>query len=215
MLDVIEQKTLRGKHLEDYPLFLVGADFNEAALKITRANLIQADIWAKVIWGDISNPDALAKDLFENYNIQLANLLNVRTFLDHNRVWEHPSMESMHEATGSGAYASKGQRIDNASVEANLKEHLLKWKPYVEKFGLLIIELHTLHPELAAANLGKTSVTAYDATHGFSDQYIIELQNFMQICQEIGLIPDASAFRKFPDSDLATISLNLLKAHHN
>ena len=81
---VIERQTPRGKMLDDYPLFLVGADYNQAALKVTRANLIKADIWAKVIWGDIGQPDLLANDLLENYNIDLKDLLNVRTFLDHN-----------------------------------------------------------------------------------------------------------------------------------
>ena len=52
---------------------------------MTRANLIKADIWAKVIWGDIGRPDLLAKDLIEDYGIALEDLLNVRTFLDHNR----------------------------------------------------------------------------------------------------------------------------------
>ena len=80
---VIDQHTMRGTILDEHPLFLVGADFNEAALKVTRANLISADIWAKVIWGDIGRPDKLAQDLKENYDIDLRNLLNVRTFLDH------------------------------------------------------------------------------------------------------------------------------------
>lgn len=212
LFEVIEQKTLRGKHLDDYPLFLVGADYNEAALKITRANLIQADIWAKVIWGDISNPDLLAKDLKDNYDISLSNLLNVRTFLDHNRVWETPSTPLGRKSIGTGAYASKGKRITNDQVEANLKEYLSKWKPYVEKFGLLLIELHTINPEIAAQNIGKNSVTAYDSTHGFSDQYIIEVENFLKVCSEIGLHPDMNAFRKFPDSELATISINLLRS---
>ena len=61
----------------DYPLFLVGADYNQAALKVTRANLIKADIWAKFIWGDIGHPDLLNSDLQENYNIDLKDLLNV------------------------------------------------------------------------------------------------------------------------------------------
>lgn len=212
LFDVIEQKTLRGKHLDDYPLFLVGADYNEAALKITRANLIQADIWAKVIWGDISNPEILAQDLKENYDINLSNLLNVRTFLDHNRVWENPKEALGRKSDGSGAYASRGARIKNEVVEANLKEYLQKWKPFVDKFGLLLIELHTINPEIAAQNVGKTAVTAYDSTHGFSDQYIIEVEHFLKVCSEIGLHPDRNAFRKFPDSELATISINLLKA---
>jgi predicted transcriptional regulator/SAM-dependent methyltransferase len=212
LFEVIEQKTLRGKHLDEYPLFLVGADYNEAALKITRANLIQADIWAKVIWGDISNPALLAKDLKDNYDIDLSNLLNVRTFLDHNRVWKAPESALHRKSLGTGAYATKGARISNDVVEANLKEYLTQWKPYVQKYGLLLIELHTINPEIAASNIGKTAVTAYDSTHGFSDQYIIEVDHFVQICSEIGLHPDMKAFRKFPDSELATISINLLRA---
>ena len=63
LFNVIEQRTIRGKMLEEHPLFLVGADYNQAALSVTRANLIQADVWAKVIWGDIGRPDILAADL--------------------------------------------------------------------------------------------------------------------------------------------------------
>jgi hypothetical protein len=51
--------------LDEYPIFLIGVDYNEATLKVTRANLIKADIWAKVIWGDIGRPDVLAQTLLE------------------------------------------------------------------------------------------------------------------------------------------------------
>ena len=46
---------------QKYPLFLVGDDYNEAAIKVTRANLIKADIWAKEIGGDIGRRHLLAK----------------------------------------------------------------------------------------------------------------------------------------------------------
>lgn len=212
LFEVIEQRTLRGTMLEEYPLFLVGADYNEAALKVTRANLINADIWAKVIWGDIGRPDLLADDLKNNYNIDLKDLLNVRTFLDHNRIWEDPSGDtSARESNSSGSYAYRGKRKTNEQVEQNLLEHFQKWAPYVKQFGLLVIELHTIRPELTAANLGRTAATAYDATHGFSDQYIIEVDIFNKIAAEAGLYPDETHFSKFPDSDLATVSINLLK----
>ena len=38
--------------------------------------------------------------------------------------------------------------------------HLRRWAPYVGKLGLLVLELHTLPPELAAANLDKTPGSA-------------------------------------------------------
>jgi len=211
IFEVIDRQTLRGKMLDDYPLFLVGADYNQAALKVTRSNLIKADIWAKVIWGDIGRPDLLSKDLEENYTIDLKDLLNVRTFLDHNRIWEHPKNVTDRVSTSTGAFAHRGMRISNNLVEDNLFEHLKKWSPYVSKFGLLLIELHTINPALAASHLGKSAATAYDATHGFSDQFIVEIDVFNRVASEAGLFPDKTIFRRFPDSDIATVSINLLK----
>jgi len=205
IFDVIEYQTLRGKHLEEYPLLLVGADFNQAALRVTRSNLIKADIWAKVIWGDIGRPDILAKDLKEDYNIDLKDLLNVRTFLDHNRIWEFPKKET--------EYAHQGKLISNNLVEDSLLEHFQKWKPYVAQFGLLIIELHTINPILTSKNIGTTSATAYDATHGYSDQYILEADVFNTIAKAAGLHPDPNYYTKFPNNELATVSVNLLKGN--
>ncbi len=213
IFETIERHTLRGKMLEDYPLFLVGADYNQAALDVTRANLISNDIWAKVIWGDIGNPDRLAKDLQENYDIDLSDLLNIRTFLDHNRIWKEPeNMNTDRISTSSGAFAFRGKRLPNKWVEENLKEHLSLWLPYIKKNGLLVIELHTLDPKITSLHLGETAATAYDATHGFSDQYIVEVDVFHKICAEVGLTADKNLFKKFPDSELATVTINMLKA---
>jgi len=211
IFEVIAQRTLRGQMLDEHPLFLVGADFNEVALRVTRANLTKADIWAKVIWGDIGRPDLLARDLRDDYGIALEDLLNVRTFLDHNRPWEAPAEPLGRASTSTGAYAYRGTRISNNAAEASLLQHLRRWAPYVHKFGLLVIELHTVPPTRTAANLGRTAATAYDATHGFSDQYILEVDIFNQIAAEAGLLPDPAHFCKFPDSDLATVSINLLR----
>lgn len=212
LFNVIENQTNRGKVLEDYPLLLIGVDYNEAALTITRKNLVQADIWAKVIWGDIGNPKAMSEDLYHKYGINLSDLLNVRTFLDHNRVWEKPTNTKLKTTNCSGSYAYKGKRLNNNEVIESLKQHFKKWTPFISKFGLLLIELHTSKPELVANNIGKTAATAYDATHGYSDQYIIELDEYMKAMEEIGLIPDENAFKKFPNSELATVSINLFKS---
>jgi hypothetical protein len=93
----------------------------------------------------------------------------------------------------------------------SLFEHLQKWTPYVERFGLLMIELHTIYPKLTANNIGKTAATAYDATHGYSDQYILEVDVFHKVAAAAGLHPDPNYFTKFPNNELATVSVNLLK----
>lgn len=212
IFEVIEQRTLRGRKLEDYPLFLVGADYNEEAIRVTRGNLIQADIWAKVIHGDIGRPELLAEDLREDYGIELKDLLNVRTFLDHNRIWETPArVNEQRISHSSGAFVHRGERLKNNLVEDNLLEHFKKWRPYVGTFGLLVIELHTIDPKIAAAHIGQTAVTAYDATHGFSDQYILELEVFTSIAEEAGLHSVPAHFSRFPDSELATVSIHLLR----
>ncbi|MFT6962743.1 MAG: SAM-dependent methyltransferase [Flammeovirgaceae bacterium] len=213
LFSVIESQTYRGSVLDEYPLKVIGVDYNQAALKVSKANLIQADIWAKVIWGDIGNPALLAEDLKENYDIELGDLLNVRTFLDHNRIWDEPQTDLPRVSLSTGAYSYEGKRINNNLVAESLKEHIKKWTPYVEKFGLLLIELHTVKPELVAQNIGKTAATAYDLTHGYSDQYILEIDEFLGIIQEAGLTPDMGIFRKFPNSDLATVSISLLKSN--
>ena len=191
----------------------MGADYNKAALDVTRANIVMANIWAKVIWGDIGRPDLLADNLQENYCIQLSELLNVRTFLDHNRIWTEPqSQDDNIESSSSGAFAFRGKHLSNELVESNLKEHFNKWAPYVQKYGLLVIELHTIAPSITARNLGKTAATAYDATHGFSDKYIVEVDIFNEVASKAGLFPVEEYFTKFPNSELATVSINLLRA---
>jgi hypothetical protein len=87
-----------------------------------------------------------------------------------------------------------------------------RWKPYVGRFGLLVLELHTLPPALTGANLERTPAVAYDATHGFSDQYLVELLVFDTCAREPGLRADPRCQAKFPPSDLATVSLNYFTA---
>lgn len=211
LFDVIEKQTLRGTMLEEYPLFLVGADYNREALDISRQNLIGADVWAKLLWGDIGDPGRLAEDLKQAYGIDLSELLNVRTFLDHNRVWEDVEFGAHQDSDSTGAFVHRGKRIPNTQVEDNLLVHFNKWKPYVERFGLLTIELHTVPPHHVAANIGRSPATAYDATHGYSDQYIVEVDVFNRLASEAGLTPDPAYFRKYPNSELATVSINLLR----
>ncbi|MGB5237260.1 MAG: class I SAM-dependent methyltransferase, partial [Flavobacteriaceae bacterium] len=112
----------------------------------------------------------------------------------------------------TGAFVSMGKRINNNLVEDSLREHFENWAPYVKEFGLLVIELHTVSPELVAQNLGNTPATAYDATHGYSDQYIVEIPVFLKVLSEAGLYPDPKHSRIFPDSELATVSINLVRA---
>jgi hypothetical protein len=207
---LVEGRTLRGKLLAKHPLFMVGVDYNQASLDVARRNLDAWNIPAEVIWGDIGNPDQLALDLQEKYQVRLDELLNVRTFLDHNRIYEVPPPKHYRRASSStGAFAFRGRRVSNNELEVDLYHHFKKWSPYVQTFGLLMIELHTIPPALAASHMGKTVATAYDTAHGFSDQYIVEIDVVHRIAADAGLVPEPQAFRRFPDAEFATVSVNL------
>lgn len=209
---LVTENTLRGTMLDQHPLRLIGVDYNQEALDVTRQNLAEWEVPAEVIWGDIGQPDRLASDLLADHDLKLGDLLNVRTFLDHNRIWEVPPPKHYRRASSSsGAFAHRGVRVSNNELEVNLYHHLKNWSPYVQRFGLLIIELHTIPPQLAAANLGSHAATAYDAAHGFSDQYIVEIDVLHRIAKDAGLASDPGLFRRFPDRDTATVSISLLR----
>lgn len=211
---VIRDRTARGKVLDRYPLLVVGADVNKVSRRVAKQNLKRAQIPDHhVIHGDINRPALLANDL-ELLGVDIHDLLHVRSFLDHNRSWLPPAgyVSGTRDARTSGAFACLGDSLPPDELEENLVRHLRRWAPYVGRFGLLLIELHTILPQLAAANPDLTPVVAYDGTHGFSDQYLVELPVFLACAREAGLHADARFQAQYPASDLATVSINFFTA---
>jgi hypothetical protein len=207
---VVKTRTARGQVLDKHPLILVGADFNKVARRVAKQTLRKANCPTfHVIQGDINRPPQLAADL-DDLGLDIHDLLHVRSFLDHNRPYSPPMdyVKGSRKGKSTGAFTRLGQEIAADELEENLVRHLRRWAPYVGRFGLLLLELHTLPPELAAANLERTPAVAYDGTHGFSDQYLIELCIFLECAREAGLRADPLHACKFPPSELATVSLN-------
>lgn len=206
----VKNQTARGAALEKHPLILVGADFNRVARRVAKQTLKKAGIATfHVIGGDINRPAQLAGDL-EELGLDIHDLLHVRSFLDHNRPYVPPAnyVSGSRKARSTGAFAHFGQDIPADELEENLVRHLRRWAPYVGRFGLLVLELHTLPPAVTAANLEQTPAVAYDGTHGFSDQYLVELPIFLDCVREAGLQTDSRFQCKFPPSELATVSIN-------
>ena len=94
----------------------------------------------------------------------------------------------------------------------SLIEHFKKWKPHINKFGLILLELHTINPLLCSKNIGKTVATAYDATHGYSNQYIIEYEEFIDAGIIAGLKFEQKFEFNFPSKELTTVSINLISS---
>jgi len=208
LYNLISNNTLRGKHLNKKPLHIVGTDINEKAIIATKITL--KNINHTVLNGDISNPDELNKNLYKKYNFKLSHLLNCRTFLDHNRIYKKPSKYSLkHNLHSNGCFTYKGKLINSKDIIANFIEHLYKWKPYIKKYGLIIIELHTIDSEITRLNSGKTLACSYDATHGYTDQYLIEYDIYKRCFNEIGLKTTNRNEYLFPKKN-PTVSINYI-----
>ncbi|MAR15178.1 MAG: polyketide synthase [Candidatus Marinimicrobia bacterium] len=218
LYNLIKTKTLRGQLLDKYPLHVIGADFNEEALEVTHENLKKENIKHILVQADIGNPDDFNKILIEKYNIELNMLLNVRSFLDHNRVFEMPKKEDFNlnnittQSTAAFCANNKNKMLEPIIFKLSLIEHFLKWKPYINKFGLILLELHTIKPELCSKNIGNTVATAYDATHGYSNQYIIEYEEFVDAAVIAGLKFEQNFEFNFPSKELTTVSINLISS---
>ena len=210
--EFICRETLRGQHLDSHPLTLVGADFNHAAIEATAAHFEETGVAGHFIWGDIGDPDRLDADMRTEFGVGLSSLLSVRSFLDHNRVFNRPTNERKGVPITRGAFAFRGERLRLLDVEQSLVEHFAKWRPYVERYGLLVIELHTVPPSSAAEKQGGMPATAYDATHGFSDQYIVGVRTYDAMAVEAGLRKVEDCSRTFPRTLPATVSLRYFKA---
>lgn len=211
IFDLIWNQTQRRDDLSTNKLILVGADYNKEALLSTKRNLEKANVWAEVVWGDIGNPAEIDQKLQELYNVKLEELLNVRSFLDHNRPFNTPTGTYTGNLLSTGAFSHRGKLLHNSDVAQSLVEHFQKWKPYIQYHGLLFIELHTVAPNTVALNLGKTPCTAYDVTHGFSDQYIVELEVFLEAIAKAGIKIDPTHSYCFPSDEISTISINLIQ----
>jgi len=209
---VIATQTARGRVLATHPVVVVGADLSDASRRVTMQRLQAACIPTfQVIHGDIANPDQLAIDM-NTLGLDARGFLHVRSFLDHNRAYRPPVgyARGMRIARTAGAFAQRGTEILADFLEENLVRHLRAWVPYCERFGLLLMERHTLAPEVTAANLDKTPAAAYDGIFGYSDQYLVELAVFHDCLREAGFRTETKYQTMFPKSELATISIDLL-----
>ena len=119
IFDLIYYKTKRGKLLKKHPLVIIGSDFNYKALEVTERNIKNADIW-QTQHLVIGNPKELAERIKTEYNTNLEDLLNVRSFLDHNRIFKQPKNKNNSLSDSKCSFAHRGKRIQNNILSQNL-----------------------------------------------------------------------------------------------
>ncbi len=68
-----------------------------------------------------------------------------------------------------------------------------------------------INTDLIRKNIGNTLSAAYDATHGFSDQYLIEHNAFLECIKKAELNYSKDDMILFPNNKIPTISINYIK----
>ncbi len=221
---VIVKQTRYGELMRAYPhlykIDMVGVDYNGKSREATSATLSAERIEHSVIFGDINEPADIVRDV----NKELARknqgsrllVIHTRTFLDHNRPWtgiKNVEQAKARVSSSTGTYGWRGEAIPNNVVEQNLYEHFKSWADALSSAGqkdLIVIELHTVPPAIAAVNIGRTLDVPYFLSHAFSDQLIIEFPVYDARVKEAGFVrhPDASFHKRFPEGDLTTVSVD-------
>ena len=216
IFDVVKNQTLRGRHIDRYPLLMVGADYNLKARQVASQLLDQSAVPNIVLFGDIGDPSLFAKDLQE-HGIDIRDGLHIRAFIDHNRPYKSP-LESAYCAArpllSTGAFADEdGRVIPNRRMEQSLVEHFKRWTPYIGKHGLIILEAHDVDPEIACRYIGRTHATAFDTYHGYSNQYPVDFEPFMLLAEEAGFRSVIYQQQIYPSKlPFVAISLNRFRA---
>jgi 7-keto-8-aminopelargonate synthetase-like enzyme/acyl carrier protein len=210
--ETIRFKSARGKAIEQYPLRLIGVDYNEASLTATKRTL--GELPHLVLQGDIGDPEQMVLSLKAHGIHDPENILHIRSFLDHDRPFIPPQKRNEVEERAHLPYQAvcvdgQGELIPPHVMVESLVEHLERWSQVVTKHGLMILEVHCLKPKVVYQFLDKSENLHFDAFQGFSQQYLVEADIFLLSAAEVGLFPKLELSKRYPKTfPLTRITLN-------
>ena len=122
--------TWRGKHLEKWPLMMVGIDLNRSSLMATEKTLSEANVPFKTMFGDIGDPETILEGLCSRFGARdKDDILHVRSFSDHYRPYLEPTDVNISATAFDGqsdaAYVRPGGGVlTRVLTYRNLVEHV-------------------------------------------------------------------------------------------
>ena len=210
--ETIRTKSARGKVLDQYPITMLGVDYNQEALAETARTLF--DIPHRVLHGDIGDPERMIADLADHGIHDPETILHIRSFLDHDRPYIPPAnLSNTQDRTRlayQGVYVdNEGGSISPAAMVQSLIEHLKRWASITSKHGLIILEVHCLEPATVHTFLEQSESLHFDACQAFSLQHLMEADVFLMAVAEAGLFAKPDFFNYYPRTfPFARITLN-------
>lgn len=197
LYSAIAARTLRGRHLQQYPLKMIGVDFNERSLLACTETL--RNIPHRLLHGDIARPQKLLADLLAAGVRDKDEILHVRTFLDHDRPL---GIEADAKAAIKGndkVYVDvHGRALPVTDIEANLRTYLHDWAEILGRHGLILVEVFALPVPWVRRYFGETESFSFDFYHALSRQALVEAGVFHQALASAGLYPRHESLRRYP-----------------
>ena len=164
---------------------MVGVEYNPVAERVLAGRLDAAGVPNLVFSGDVGDPAAIAARLGE-HGFAPDDVLHVSKSVFHNRT--HRGTAGAVAGTSRGAFVRPGGGLLAAGeVEADLQVLFADWAAHLGRHGMIVIEAHIVAPELTTARLGRSVVTSLEASHGYSHQYLLEIDAHRAAAARAGL----------------------------
>jgi len=191
----IRDHSLRGKALDHYPLLAVGADTSPIACKVAKEKFARAGIPHLIVHGDIAMPEQLASEL-ASHGVDMRDALHISKSVIHNRRYQppqNPGAAASRLACSEALFVARdGTRIAQEFMEQNLMEFFCAWRPWTCRHGMIAIEAHAISPELIFSLLGESVISMLMASHGYSNQNLIDADSHRALAREAGFVRLAS-----------------------
>lgn len=180
--------TLRGQHIDEHPLTLVGADPSPVSQRKCEENLASLNIPHHVVYGDIADPDALMQELADR-ELHPETMLHLNKSTFHNRrlTCTPDDMQQKTPISGNVFTWNGGELVPPGLAECDLLQVLHRWKPYLRNHGMLAIEAHTVDSAGVIREDFLPILAGLELTHALSGQYLLEAHVFMDIFAAAGL----------------------------
>ena len=214
----VAKHTLRGKHLEQYPLTMCGVDFNKASEEETSKTLDLAGVPHGTMFGDIGDPIPMQAHLEKQFGVTRDEVLHVRSFLDHDRPFIAPTKpaDALVEAAfndSDAAYVDNktGDLVTPSLAFRSLVEHFERWAACLGPHGLLVLEVSNLDTVTTRKYMREATSMHFDCVQMHSGQILMPPTHFSLGAATAGLLPSSRTLTYPKDSPYTRIVLQQLK----
>lgn len=198
--NIIKHNTKRGQHLNEYPIKLIGADLNGKSLESTKVRFYKSGIDIITVQADITNPQDLVNSIKSLGISDIENCIHIRSFLDHEIQYAllKTNYEVINNSCNEIFIDKQGNLIPSDLIYETLSNHFRRWSEIITKYGIIIMEVHSLDLKTISQYLIETESLHFDFLQACSFQYLVSADMFTICAASAGLLPDFKYFKKYP-----------------